>query len=32
VAAVLSNRVGSFLREHSSGSHTITTTASGEAA
>jgi xanthine/CO dehydrogenase XdhC/CoxF family maturation factor len=32
VAAVLSNRVGGFLREHSSDSHTITTTASGEAA
>lgn len=32
VAAVLSNRVGGFLREHSSDSHTITATASGEAA
>jgi xanthine/CO dehydrogenase XdhC/CoxF family maturation factor len=32
VAAVLSNRVGGFLRERSSDSHTITTTASGEAA
>jgi xanthine/CO dehydrogenase XdhC/CoxF family maturation factor len=32
VAAVLSNRVGGFLRECSSDSHTITTTASGEAA
>jgi xanthine dehydrogenase accessory factor len=32
VAAVLSNRVGGFLRERRSDSHTITTTASGEAA
>ena len=32
VAAVLSNRVGGFLREHSSDSLTITTSASGEAA
>jgi xanthine dehydrogenase accessory factor len=32
VAAVLSNRAGGFLRERSSDSHTITTTASGEAA
>jgi xanthine dehydrogenase accessory factor len=32
VAAVLSNRVGGFLREHSSDSHTITATARGEAA
>ena len=32
VAAVLSNRVGGFLRERRSDSHTITTTVSGEAA
>jgi xanthine dehydrogenase accessory factor len=32
VAAVLSNRSGGFLRERSSDSHSITTTASGEAA
>ena len=32
VAAVLSNRVGGFLREQGSDSHTITATASGEAA
>lgn len=32
VAAVLSNRIGGFLRERGSDIHTITTTASGEAA
>jgi xanthine dehydrogenase accessory factor len=32
VAAVLSNRMGGFLREHRSETHTITTTASGDAA
>ncbi len=32
VAAVLSNRTGGFLRERRSDTHTITTTASGEAA
>src|SRR6266404_5217738 len=32
VAAVLSNRMGGFLRERRSDTHTITTTASGEAA
>jgi xanthine/CO dehydrogenase XdhC/CoxF family maturation factor len=32
VAAVLSNRMGGFLREHRSDPHTITTAAGGEAA
>ena len=32
VAAVLSNRMGGFLRERRSNVHTITTAASGEAA
>jgi xanthine dehydrogenase accessory factor len=32
VAAVLSNRIGGFLRERRSDTHTITTTAKGEAA
>ena len=32
VAAVLSNRMGGFLRERRSDIHTITTAASGEAA
>jgi xanthine dehydrogenase accessory factor len=32
VAAILSNRIGGFLRERSSDTHTITTATSGEAA